>query len=60
MQYKHLKLLDQMLEQNVDHKKILHYFQLEGYGEEEVLEEITAYEREKALKKTPSAPPAPS
>jgi len=50
MQYKHLKLLKQMLEQNVDHRKILHYFQLEGYGEEEILEEITAYEREKALK----------
>ena len=53
MQYKHLKLLRKMLEEGINHDKILHYFQLEGYSEEEILEEITAFEQEKALKEEP-------
>ena len=59
MQYRHLKLLRQMLEKDVDHNKILHYFQLEGYREEEILEEITAFEREMALKKETFEPISP-
>ncbi|MCD6414744.1 MAG: hypothetical protein J7L23_03925 [Candidatus Diapherotrites archaeon] len=50
MQYKHLKLLHEMIDKNISQSKIMHYFQLEGYSEEEVLKEINDYEEEKTLK----------
>ncbi len=59
MQYKHLKLLKQMLDKDVEHAKILHYFQLEGYAEQEILGEITTYEQEQALKKETFEPISP-
>lgn len=59
MQYRHLKLLKQMLDKGVDQKKVFRYFQLEGYSEKEIIEEINAYEREKALERKPVPPPPP-
>lgn len=50
MQYKHLKLLREMIDRGISQSKIVHYFQLEGYSEEEILEEISDYEEEKALR----------
>jgi hypothetical protein len=46
-----------MLEENIDQKKILRYFQMEGYSEKEILDEITSFEQEKAVKDEPSQPP---
>lgn len=50
MQYKHLKLLREMIDRGIAQSKIVHYFQLEGYSEEKILKEIADYEEEKALK----------
>lgn len=57
MKYNHARLFKQMMEQGVSQTKILEYFQGEGYSESDVLDEISAYERQQVVSSALKEPP---
>ena len=46
MKYNHLRLLHELMNQGKSQRKIVEYFQGEGYSESEILGEINSYEQE--------------